>query len=83
MKKTVNLDKMYTCKATTAIKWFFKSHPELEYWREQFEWMAESGTEFFTDDRMADGTKNPIWTYALHLDQYDGTHTYICIIERA
>ena len=83
MTKTVNIDKMYNSNATKAINRFFKAHPELDYWKETFEWMAETGTEFFCDNMMADGTKNPDWTYALHLDQYEGTQTYIAIIERA
>lgn len=83
MTKTVNIDKMYQSNATKAINRFFKNHLELDYWKETFEWMAETNTDFFCDNLMADGTKNDDWTYALHLDQYDGTHTYIAIIERA
>ena len=51
--------------------------------KEQLEWMAKNNVDFFADTKMADGTKNHDWCYALHLDQFEGDHTYICIIERA
>ena len=75
MKKTLEVYKEYNSNAKKAINRFFKKYPELDYWKEQFEWMEETGTEFFSDNRMNDGTRNPYWSYALHLDQYDGTHT--------
>lgn len=83
MTKTVEIEKEYNSNATKAINRFFKKYPELDYWKETFEWMAETNTDFFCDNVMADGTKNHDWSYALHLDQYEGDHTYICIIERA
>ena len=83
MKRTLEIEKMYKSNAKKAINRFFKKYPELGYWKEQFEWMAETGTEFCCDNRMNDGAENPDWTYALHLNQYEGNYTYICIIERA
>lgn len=83
MTKTVEIEKEYQCDAKKAIHYFFKKYPELDYWKEQFEWMAKNNVDFFADTKMADGTKNHDWCYALHLDQFEGDHTYICIIERA
>ena len=83
MKKVLEVEKEYNSNATKAINRFFKKYPELDYWKEQFEWMAENDVDFFCDNVMNDGSKNKDWCYALHLDQFDGTHTYICIIERA
>lgn len=65
-----------------AISYFFRKHRELSFWKEQFQWMLETNTDFFSDDKMADGTRNKDWSYALHLDITEG-HTYICIIERS
>ncbi len=75
-------EKEYNSNATKAIKRFFKKYPELDYWKETFDWMIETGTDFFCDNKFADGTYNKDWSYALHLDQFEGDHTYICIIER-
>lgn len=82
MTRTVEIEREYNGNAKQAINKFFKKYPELDYWKETFEWMAETGTDFFCDNTMADGTKNNDWTYALHLDQFEDDCTYICIIER-
>lgn len=83
MKRIIEVEKDYTkYTGIKAIDHFFKSHENLSYWKENFIWMIENNVDFFSDDRMNDGTKNKDWTYALHLDNEDG-HTYICIIERA
>lgn len=84
MTRTVSVDMDVTCKKfSTALNRFFKKYPEVdECWRETFEWMFETGTDFFCDNLMADGTKNKDWRYALHLDVYED-HYYIGIVERA
>nr|DAJ53394.1 MAG TPA: hypothetical protein [Caudoviricetes sp.] len=69
-------------KASTAINRFFKKFPALaDEWRETIEWMAESGTQHYSDDTVG-GRKNPDWCYALSVE-IDETYAYICIIERA
>ena len=65
-----------------AIDKFFESYPELDYWKETFEWMLETNTDFLCDNIFGDGTKNRNWTYALHFEN-DEDFTYICVIERA
>lgn len=82
MKRVIEIEKEYKATPKKAIEKFFKKFPEINYWKETFEWMLESGTEHFTDDMMADGTKNNEWCYSLWLDQNDD-YTYICVIERA
>lgn len=72
---------------STALNRFFKKYPELDYWREQLEYMAENGYDFCCDDHFASGRENPDWCYALHLDVnelvFDNKKSfYICIIER-
>lgn len=83
MTRVVNVDKFYN---TTNIKkvlgYFFKKYPELNYWKETFEYMYENNVDFFCDNLFADGTKNPDWRYALHLDIFDDC-TYIAVVERA
>ena len=69
-------------KATTAINRFFKKYPELDYWKEHIEYMAENGDSFSCDNMMANGEKNNDWCYAIHFDANDDWY-YICIIERA
>lgn len=69
-------------KFETALNRFFKKHPELDYWKETFEWMFEEGVDFFSDNLYADGTKNYDWSYALHLDVFDSGHYYMAVIER-
>lgn len=83
MKRTVNIDNEYrTGDTMKAINKFFKTHPEIEYWKETLEWMFREGVEHFVDDRFADGTKNNDWTYSLWLVK-DEEYTYIAVIERA
>lgn len=84
MTRTVNVDMMINCKKfSTSLNRFFKRHPEVdECWRETLEWMHETGTDFFSDNLLADGTKNNEWRYALHLDEYEDAF-YIAVIERA
>lgn len=82
MTRTVNVDMDITCKKfETALNRFFKKYPELDYWKETFEWMFEDNVDFFCDNRYADGTKNYDWS-ALHLDCFDSGHYYIAVIER-
>ena len=83
MQRTIEVEKEYRrIHGQEAINRFFKTNPELEYWKETFEWMLETGADFFSDTKMADGTKNDSWAYALHFDDSED-FTYICIIERA
>ena len=83
MTRTVDVDKEYSrSHGQKAIDRFFKAHTELDYWKETFEWMLETGTDFFSDNKFADGTKNLDWNYALHFID-DESFTYICVIERA
>lgn len=81
MKRVIEIEMNRAVSGERAIKLFFKLHPELNYWRETFECMLDDGINFFSDDKLADGTRNENWAYALHLDS-DGEHTYICVIER-
>ena len=69
-------------KFTTVLDRFFKKYPELDYWREVFEYMYENNEHFFSDNRFANGKYNFNWCYALHLDVFDDDSYYICIIER-
>lgn len=82
MTRVVDIDVTYKMDAKKAIKKFFKGHPELDYWKEQFEWMNETNTDHFDDRRMADGTINNEWCYSLWLDKIDDNITYIAVIER-
>lgn len=82
MKRVIEIEKEYKLPAATAIKRFFKTYPDMEYWKETFEWMLETNADHFDDTLMADGTKNREWCYSLHLDQNEDC-TYVCIIERA
>lgn len=84
MTRTIDVDMMTDCKKfDTALNRFFKKYPQVdECWREVFEWMYETGEDFFSDNMMADGTKNTEWRYALHLDVYDESF-YMAVIERA
>lgn len=69
-------------KFETALNRFFKKFPDLEYWREQFEYMFDNDQDFCCDNLMANGEKNNDWCYALHLDVNDDQY-YLCVIERA
>ena len=83
MKRVIEVEFETRCKsAKTAIERFFKKFPNLEYWKETFEYMSENNIDFFCDNKLADGTKNEEWTYALHFDSSEDFH-YLCIIERA
>lgn len=83
MKRIVDVDMKINCKKlTTALNRFFKKYPELNYWREEFEWMAENNEDFESNNIFNDGSKNYEWTYALHLDMED-SYFYIAVIERA
>ncbi len=83
MKKITDVDMIIECKKfSTALNRFFKKHPELEFdWREAFEWMFENGIDFYADTKLADGTFNDMWGFALHLDVYDWGF-YLAVIER-
>ena len=65
-----------------AINKFFKKYPELEYWKETFEYMANNNEDFFSDNTFANGEKNEDWAYALHFD-FNEDYFYMCVIERA
>ena len=83
MKRTVEAEMTVKTKnPNTALNRFFKKYPELDYWREQFEYMAENNKDFECDNLFANGEKNNEWCYALHLD-INEDNIYICVIERA
>lgn len=83
MERIVDVDMEVKCKKVkTALNRFFKKYPELNYWREQFEWMAENDIDFYCNNLYNDGTRNSEWSHALHLDTYED-HCYIAVIERA
>ena len=89
MIKTVNVDmEIKAKKFETALNKFFSKYPELDYWRETFEYMHETGENHFVDDLFGDGTKNQDWTYSLWLDENEGiasgsNYYYFAVIERA
>lgn len=84
MKRVVEAEKEYSrFHGQKAIDKFFEAYKELAYdWKEIVEWMHENGVEEYNDCRMADGTENRDWCYAIHFidDEY---FTYICVILRA
>lgn len=83
MKIVTEVDMEIECKKfSTALNRFFKKYPELEYWKETFEYMFENNQDFFADTKLANGERNPDWAYALHLDVYED-HFYMAVIERA
>lgn len=83
MQRIIDVDMMVRCKKVeTAFNRFFKKYPELDYWREQLEWMAENNIDFDCNNVYGDGSRNYDWTYALHLDIYED-YCYIAVIERA
>lgn len=84
MTRIIDVDMECRCKkVSTALNRFFKKYPELENdWRETFEYMALSNDDFMSDEKLADGTRNDEWCWALHLD-IDTDYVYIAIIERA
>lgn len=83
MKRIIEAELETNCKsAGTAINRFMAKHPELDYWREELQWMADNGKDYEDDRRMADGSTNNDWAFALHFD-FDGDRAYIAVIERA
>lgn len=83
MARIIDVDMECKCKkVSTALDRFFKKYPNLVYWREQFEYMAENGEDFESDKILGDGTVNINWCWALHLDVEEG-YIYMAIIERA
>lgn len=84
MQRIIDVDMMVRCKKVeTAFNRFFKKYPELDYWREQLEWMAENNIDFDCNNVYGcDGSRNYDWTYALHLDICED-YCYIAVIERA
>ena len=91
MKRTVEVEMtIRTNKVEKAINKFFSKHPELEYWKETFEYMAENNESFFSDYYFdtANRVRNENWAYALHLDINENINSknitvYMCVIERA
>lgn len=82
MERVIDVDmEMRVKKVETAFNRFFKKYPELDYWRDTFEYMADNNEDFFWDGIWADGTKNNNWGYALHLD-IDDNFVYMAVIER-
>ena len=82
MKRIIDVDMVCRCKKiSTALDRFFKKYPNLTYWREQLEYMAENNIDFDSDITLADGTKNDFWCWALHLD-IEENYFYIAVIER-
>lgn len=88
MKRTVEVELETTAtKVKTAIDRFFVKHSELDYWKEEFEYMLENNIDFESDEILGNGERNTDWTWALHLDVNEHIHDnkkdiYICIIER-
>lgn len=83
MKRIIEAEKEIKAKKfETALDKFFKKFPEIDYWREEFEYMYENNKNFECDNMFANGEKNNDWTYALHLDR-NGDSYYMCVIERA
>lgn len=91
MKRTIEVEFETTAtKVTTALNRFFKKHPELNYWKEMFEYMMENNISFDSNEWFdsINRIRNYDWTYALHLDVNEhimdnGKDIYICVIERA
>lgn len=88
MKRVIEAEFETTAKKfETALNRFFKKYPELDYWKEQFEYMYEHNIDFTCDNIFADGTTNENWSWALHLVINDlvmnDDSYYFCVIERA
>ena len=82
MKRTIEAEMTVRTKnVETVINRFFKKFPELDYWREEFKYLAENNKDFECDNLLADGTENKDWAYALHLDVNEDI-IYMCVIER-
>lgn len=76
MKIVIDNDMVCRCKKlTTALDRFFKKYPNLTYWKETFESMAENHQDFLKDGN------DDLWGWALHLD-IDENYYYIAVIER-
>ena len=83
MKRVTDVDAILRCKKfDTALNRFMKKYPGHEECREVYEWMHETGTEFFADTLMADGSKNNDWCYALHCEAGEDWY-YLALVERA
>ncbi len=82
MRTVINVDATYfVAKFETALRRFLKKYPELDYWKEMFEWMYENDVDYESNSLMSDNTYNPNWTYTLRLDAEDHCF-YFCVIER-
>lgn len=68
-------------KDKTAINRFFKKYPEIDYWKETFENMANNGEDHFIDDTDSMGNKIE-WSYSLWFERNDD-YVYMAVIERA
>lgn len=85
MKRVIEIEMETKCKKVeTAIKRFFEKNPEVLYWKETFEYMAENNETFFSDYYFDtyNRVRNENWAYALHLERNDD-YFYMCVIERA
>jgi hypothetical protein len=82
MHRTIDVDmEVKTKNIETALNKFFKKYPSLIYWKENFEYMNENNQDFFSDEKLGNGTKNNDWCYALHLDINENS-IYMAVIER-
>lgn len=84
MTRIIDVDMECRCKkVNTALNKFFKKYPNLEYWRETFEYMAENGIDHLSDVKQSDGSEDwDNWCWAINLD-IEEDWIYIGIIERA
>ena len=83
MKRVIDVDlEVRYKKAETALNRFFKKFPDLNYWREQFEYMLENNVEFESDETLNDGTYNKDWSWAVHCQNVEDWF-YFAVIERA
>lgn len=82
MTRTVNVDYETRCKsAETALARFAKKYPEqADTWGDMMAWMLETGHEFQSDEKLADGTTQP-FSWAVHA-QNEGDWYYFAVIER-
>ncbi len=70
---------VYKTTPDKAIEIFFKHRPNLEEeWRDLFEQMLASGTEYYSDQMEKRIRIRNYWTFKAHLE-YDGTETYIAL----
>ena len=82
MKRVIEAEMEIRAKSfKTALNKFFKKYPELDYWKEVFEYMFENNKDHEINDLDCNGNKIE-WSYSLWLDvNYDSY--YFCVIERA